>query len=195
MYQPSAYHTLYRCPPTFNWQATEPHSTVMWLKQLMLQWASRGLFVHNFKVKTEEDGCSFVSIDVHAAYERDFEFNKLRYSKMWAELWITSDLGSAKLIYKLRELQSMLHQKPCHHQLIIDVLQSSPKSQRWMFAVIGVHLCRFPNPDDYSDVLKQVQPSLHDLILSFTWYDPDEWPTIAKVHTIDFSINFCVGNY
>jgi len=53
----------------------------------------------------------------------------------------------------------------------------------------GVLLCevgtsQFPDPDHYEDMLKQVQhewPSLHDLIVACTRYNPDERPTMAEI--------------
>ena len=194
MYQPSAYHTLYWCPPTFNWQATEPHSephsTVMWLN--WSRWCYSELLVASWYIISRLKQRKKMAAALLALCTCCLGLWEISSSTSWniprcelsSELPLTLDQLSSYINWGSYNLCCTRN----HATTNSYVLQSSHKSQRWMFAVMGVLLCevgssRFPNPDDYSNMLKQVQPSLLDLILSCTWYDPDEWPTIAKVHT------------
>ena len=104
-----------------------------------------------------------------------------------------SDLGSAnlaKLAHTLGE-GAIIYAAPetIPHQAHTPDTPKPKQTTKVDVYSYGVLLCevgtsQFPDPDQYQDMLKQVQrewPFLHDIIVSCTQHDPDKRPTMAEL--------------
>ena len=91
-------------------------------------------------------------------------------------------LGEGAIIYAAPETMPQAAHRPRPPQP-----RQTTKVDVYSFGVLlcEVATSQFPDPDHYQDMLEQVQrewPALHELIVSCTWENPDERPTMAEVH-------------
>ena len=104
-----------------------------------------------------------------------------------------SDLGSANLAKLAHTLAvgAIIYAAPetIPHQAHTPGTSTPQQTVKVDVYSYGVLLCevgtsRFPDPDQYQDMLKQIQckwPFLHDLIASCTQYEPEKRPTMAEI--------------